>query len=289
MARNRPVREIPDLKPEMKGRAPAPPKMPAGSLRHARGTAVRIGSSARSGRLSMQRTVVKVSYHPVDGVRGLVRYASHEGPDRDGEEQEQVIAYSADQDEVDGRVVTAFWVAANDPRYFHVIVSPENGDRIEDTKRMIRAGMEQVQRDLGTRVEWLGYQHDRDEDAQGRHVHIIMRGVDRNGGELLIAPEYVRDGFRYRFSEEVTKEIGPRSEREIRDGLERSEQLREHKQHKDKVIQQALDKAAINGYQAKAFNRQYARSGTDAERQQVVERVQATMNRDPTPEPEITP
>lgn len=289
MARNRPVREIPDLKPEMKGRAPAPPKMPAGSLRHARGTAVRIGSSARSGRLSMQRTVVKVSYHPVGGVRGLVRYASHEGPDRDGEEQEQVIAYSADQDEVDGRVVTAFWVTANDPRYFHVIVSPENGDRIEDTKRMIRDGMEQVQKDLCTRAEWIAYQHDRDEDAQGRHVHIIMRGVDRNGDELLIAPEYVRDGFRYRFSEEVTKEIGPRSEREIRDGLDRSEQLREHREHKDKVIQQAVEKGAINSYQAKAFNRQYARSGTDAERQQVVERVQATMNRDPTPEPEITP
>jgi hypothetical protein len=289
MARNRPVRDIPDLKPEMKGKAPAPPKMPAGSLRHARGTAVRIGSSARSGRLSMQRTVVKVSYHPVGGVRGLVRYASHEGPDREGNEQEPVTAFSADQDEVDGRVVTSFWIARNDPRYFHVINSPEHGDRIEDMKAGVRAGMEQIQKDLGTRVEWIAYQHDRDEDAQGRHVHILIPGVDRNGDELLIAPEYVRDGFRYRFSEEVTKEIGPRSEREIRDGLDRSEQLREHREHKDKVIQQAVEKGAINSYQAKAFNRQYARSGTDAERQQVVERVQATMQRDRNPEPEMTP
>lgn len=291
MLRNRPVRapagEREEIRPQMSGKPGSPPKMPAGSLRQARGTAMHIGLSARSGRLSMQRVIAKVSYHQVGGVRGLVRYASHDGPDEDGHEQEQVVGFSETADAVDGYAVTAVWREAEDPRYFHVIVSPQNGDRIADMKTVIRPAMEQVQRDLGTRVEWIAYQHDRDKDAQGRHAHVIMRGVDRDGQELLIAPEYIRQGFAYRFSERVTKEIGPRSEREIRDGLERSEQIREHKTEKDRLMEVAVERGAISQRQAQTLNRQYARSSQDG-KEQVVQQVRQAIDRTPNNEPEMT-
>jgi hypothetical protein len=292
MLRNRPVRapagEREEIRPQMSGKPGSPPKMPAGSLRHARGTAMHIGLSARSGRLSMQRVVAKVSYHQVGGVRGLVRYVAHDGPDEDGHDQEQVIGFSESGDAVDGYAVTKTWQDAGDPRYFHVIVSPENGDKIGDMKDVIRPGMEQVQRDLGCRVEWISYQHDRDKDAQGRHAHVLIRGVDRDGKELLIAPEYVQKGFSYRFSERATKEIGPRSEREIRDGLERSEQLREHKMEKDRLMNVAVERGAISQRQAKNLNREYAKSSQDG-KDQVVQRVKAAIDRTPTHEPEMTP
>jgi hypothetical protein len=277
-----------EIRPQMSGKAGQTPKLASGSLRHARGTSVRMGASARSGRLTMQRTVVKLTYHPVGGIRGLVRYASHDGRDEDGQEQEQVVGFSESSDEVDGYAVTAAWQNADDPRYFHLIVSPENGDKIADMKTVTRRGMEQVQRDLGTRVEYIAYQHDRDKDAKGRHVHVIVRGVDREGRELLIAPDYVREGFIYRFSEQVTKEIGPRSEREIRDGLERSREVREHRVEKDRLVSTALERGAITQRQAQTINRQYAKSGQEG-KDQIVQQVRQSIDRTPNNEPEMTP
>jgi hypothetical protein len=234
----------------------------------------------------MQRTVVKLTYHPVSGIGGLVRYAGHEGPDKDGNEQEPVIGFSETSDAVDGHAAVAAW--KNDPRYFHMIVSPQNGDRIADMKPMVRAGMEQIQRDWGCRVEWQAYQHDRDADGQGRHVHIIMRGVDRDGGELLIAPSYLRDALIYRWSEQVTKELGPRSEREIRDGLERSAQVREHKAEKDRLVERAVELGVMTKGEARTVNREYARSGQDG-KDQVVQQVRNAIDRQRTQEPEMTP
>jgi hypothetical protein len=288
MARNRPVRERDEIRPEMSGKPGSPPRMPAGSLQHARGSCLRVGLSARSGRLSLQRTVVKLTYHQVGGIRGLVRYASHDDPDEDGNPQDPVIGFSESADAVDGYAVTAAWHAADDPRYFHLIVSPENGDRIADMRTVVRPAMVQIQRDLGTRVDWIAYQHDRDRDAQGRHAHIFLRGVDQDGQELLIAPEYVKEGLIYRFSERVTQELGPRSEREIRDGLERSAQLREHRLEKDRLMNVAVERGAISQRQAQALNRQYARSGQDG-KDQVVQQVRQAIDRTPAHEPEMTP
>ena len=85
--------------------------------------------------------------------------------------------------------------------------------------------------------------------------------MDRDGQELLIAPEYVKEGLIYRFSERVTQELGPRSEREIRDGLERSAQIREHRLEKDRLMSVAVERGALTRRQAQSLNRQYDRSG----------------------------
>lgn len=290
MARSRPLKatrfERERLKPKMTSRPGPSVKSPGAKVLQGRGCTSRIGLSARSGRLSMQRTVVKLSYHPVGGVRGLVRYAAHEGPDKDGNEQDPVIGYSETADAIDGHAVTAAW--GKDPRYFHMIVSPENGDQIGDTKPIIRAGMEQLQKDWGTRVEWIAYQHDRDEDGAGRHVHVMIRGIDRDGQEFLIAPSYVRDGLIYRWSEQVTKELGPRSEREIREGLERSAQLREHKAEKDRLVELAIDSGAMTRKEANRVNREYAKSGQDG-KDQIVQQVRNAVDRQRGQEPEMTP
>src|SRR3954447_10313139 len=98
MAHSRPVRatrfERERLKPQMSAKPGPSPKAPGAKVLQGRGCTTRIGLSVRSGRLSMQRTVVKLSYHPVSGGRGLVRYASHEGPDEHGNDQEPAVGFS---------------------------------------------------------------------------------------------------------------------------------------------------------------------------------------------------
>jgi hypothetical protein len=47
------------------------------------------------------------------------------------------------------------------------------------------------------------------------HTHIVLRGVDDRGDNLIIAREYISHGLRERASELVTLDLGPRTDREI--------------------------------------------------------------------------
>ncbi|HEV8590977.1 MAG TPA: hypothetical protein VGQ55_02665, partial [Pyrinomonadaceae bacterium] len=50
------------------------------------------------------------------------------------------------------------WQTAGDKRLFKVIISPEFGDRL-DLKKFTRNLMAEMQRDLGTRLEWVAAEH----------------------------------------------------------------------------------------------------------------------------------
>ena len=47
------------------------------------------------------------------------------------------------------------------------------------------------------------------------HTHIVIRGVDDRGKDLLIAPDYIKSGMRQLASELITRELGPRRDMEI--------------------------------------------------------------------------
>jgi type IV secretory pathway VirD2 relaxase len=53
------------------------------------------------------------------------------------------------------------------------------------------------------------------------HIHVLVRGRADDGQDLVISRDYVSNGFRGRAEERVTLELGPRSELEIRAGLEK--------------------------------------------------------------------
>jgi hypothetical protein len=52
------------------------------------------------------------------------------------------------------------------------------------------------------------------------HVHVLVRGRADDGQDLVVSRDYISKGFRARAAERVTLELGPRSEQEIRAGLE---------------------------------------------------------------------
>ena len=105
-----------------------------------------------------------------------------------------------------------------DRHHFKIIVSPEDGAQIGDLKSYTREFMARVERDLGTRLEWVATDH---WDTDNPHIHILLRGKDEAGEDLVIAGEYIAHGMRHRAAELATRWLGPRTEREIRESLRR--------------------------------------------------------------------
>lgn len=105
-----------------------------------------------------------------------------------------------------------------DRHHFKIIVSPEDGAQIGDLKSYTRELMAQVERDLGTRLEWVATDH---WDTDNPHIHILLRGKDDAGEDLVIAGDYIAHGMRLRAAEAATRWLGPRTEREIRESLTR--------------------------------------------------------------------
>ena len=140
-------------------------------------------------------------------------YLKREGVTRDGEDARMFDAASDTADE------RAFAERCEDDRHhFRFIISPEDGAELGDLKTFTRELMLDVEKDLGTKLDWVAVDH---WNTDNPHVHVLIRGRADNGQDLVISREYISRGFRDRAAERVTLELGLRSEREIRTALER--------------------------------------------------------------------
>ena len=126
-----------------------------------------------------------------------------------------------------------------DRHHFKIIVSPEDGAQIGDLKSYTRELMAQVERDLGTRLEWVATDH---WDTDNPHIHILLRGKDEAGEDLVVAGDYIAHGMRHRAAELATRWLGPRTEREIREGL-----MREVEQERWTSLDRTLQQSAPGG------------------------------------------
>jgi type IV secretory pathway VirD2 relaxase len=78
--------------------------------------------------------------------------------------------------------------------------------------------MGRMEADLGTRLDWVAVDH---WNTDNPHTHLIVRGRDDTGKDLIIAGDYIADGFRHRAAELATEWLGPRTELEIQQTLQR--------------------------------------------------------------------
>ena len=186
----------------------------------------RIGRGASIGRLLSsrdrlaglrgRRAMVKASLIRLAGKAGQVarahmRYIQRDGVTREGLPGE---LYGPDTDRADGDGFLKR--TAHDRHQFRFIVSAEDGAEYPDLKPYVRRLMTQVEQDLGTRLDWVAVDHF---NTERPHTHIVLRGVDDRGDNLIIAREYISHGLRERASELVTLDLGPRTDREIEDRL----------------------------------------------------------------------
>jgi type IV secretory pathway VirD2 relaxase len=107
---------------------------------------------------------------------------------------------------------------ADDRHHFRFIISPEDAAELADLRTFTRELMQDVERDLGTRLDWVAVDH---WNTDNPHVHVLIRGRGDDGQDLVISRDYISRGFRDRAAERVTVELGPRSEHEIRTALEK--------------------------------------------------------------------
>lgn len=136
-----------------------------------------------------------------------LRYLQRDGTNRAGERS---TLYGPQQDQADGK---EFLVRGCEDRHqFRFIVAPENGERYEDLKPLVRRLMAQMEEDLGTRLDWVAVDHF---NTGHPHSHILLRGVDERGDNLVIARDYIGRGLRERAAELVELDLGPRTDREI--------------------------------------------------------------------------
>lgn len=172
----------------------------------------------RQRRAVVKARIVKLAGKGVDGARAHLRYLQRDGVTREGEPGE---LYSADSDRVDGK---AFIDRADGDRHqFRFIVAPEDGIEYDDLKPLTRRLMAQMEEDLGTKLDWVAVDHF---NTGHPHTHIIVRGKDDRGENLVIARDYISSGIRERAAELVSLDLGPRTDREIKQRL-RQEMERE--------------------------------------------------------------
>jgi hypothetical protein len=71
--------------------------------------------------------------------------------------------------------------------------------------------MQQMEKDIQTRLDWVAVDH---WDTGHPHAHVVIRGKDQNGADLLVDREYLTRGMRMRASELATEWLGPRTQLE---------------------------------------------------------------------------
>ena len=105
----------------------------------------------------------------------------------------------------------------DDRHHFRFIVSPDDAVEMTDLKSFTRDLVGQMEKDLGTRLDWVAVDH---WNTEHPHVHLIVRGVRDDGQDLVIARDYIKEGMRDRARDLITQELGPRTDLDIRRALE---------------------------------------------------------------------
>ncbi len=144
---------------------------------------------------------------------GHLIYLRREGVTRDGE---KARLFGPETEDADPKAFAERF--ENDRHHFRFIVSPEDAAELADLKSFTRDLMRQMEKDLGSELDWVAVDH---WNTEHPHVHIIVRGVAEDGKDLVIARDYIKEGMRARAQDFVTQELGPRSDLDIRRALER--------------------------------------------------------------------
>ena len=183
-----------------------------------------------------RRATVKVRlvYLKQAGARSTIthlRYIEREGV---GREQDTGKAYGPMTDEAD---LPAFEERGRDDRHqFRLIVSPEEAEQLDDLRTYTRHLMGRMEADLGSRLDWVAVNH---WNTDNPHTHIVLRGKDDTGKDLIISQAYITRGMRERAAELSTEWLGPRTELEIQRTL-----MREVDQERWTSLDRALQREA---------------------------------------------
>ncbi|MHA6768980.1 relaxase/mobilization nuclease RlxS [Sphingobium ummariense] len=203
-------------------------------------------AASNSRRVIVKASVVKLAGKGASAAAAHLRYLQRDGTTREGE---RGALYGRDVDAVDGKAFGER--GAGDRHQFRFIVSPEDGDQYDDLKPLTRRLMGRLEEDLGTELDWVAVDHF---NTGHPHIHIVVRGKDERGADLVLARDYLTTGIRERAAELVDLDLGPRTRHEIQQSL-RAEVEQERLT--------SIDRALLKGADAERVVASHARDGFD--------------------------
>ena len=160
-----------------------------------------------SRRVIVKTHLVKMGAYGKDAQRHHLNYIQRDSAAREGETG---ILYSRDDIFIES---DAFHERGLDDRHqFRVILSPEDGKELGDLRTYTRNVMAQMERDLGTKLDWAAANH---YDTANPHSHIVIRGVRDTGATLIIPRDYISHGMREAAEHIATLELGPTTQIDV--------------------------------------------------------------------------
>lgn len=191
-----------------------------------------LGANAR--RATVKVRLVNLAQAGPRSTAAHLRYIEREGVDRQGGPGH---AYGPMTDDAD---LEAFKERGEGDRHqFRFIVSPEDAEQLDDLRTYTRHLMARMEADLGTRLEWVAVDH---WNTDNPHTHVVLRGKDDTGKDLIISRDYIAEGMRRRASELATEWLGPRTELEMQRAMQR-----EVDQERWTGLDRTLQREAVDG------------------------------------------
>lgn len=184
----------------------------------------------------LQASIVKVSYSANKHAgqwKAHGRYLEREGAQIEGERGK---GFDSKDDEVSLSQTLDRWQKEGDPYFFKIIVSPQEGERM-DLEEHVRRLVGRMEEDLQTALQWAAITH---HNTDQPHIHIIIRAKDENGNILSMDKQYIQQGIRHRSQEEATRKLGTPMEEDM---LRRRQQAitRKHLTEIDRDILRMVD------------------------------------------------
>ncbi|MGH8159785.1 MAG: DUF3363 domain-containing protein [Rhodanobacter sp.] len=190
--------------------------------------------SANARRVTIKTRLVNLAKAGTRSTATHLRYIEREGVDRLGGPGH---AYGPTTDTVDTAASEEH--GREDRHQFRLIVSPEDAEQLDDLRTYTRHLMARMEADLGTRLEWVAVDH---WNTDNPHTHVILRGKDDTGKDLIISRDYIAEGMRRRAAELATEWLGPRTELEMQRAMQR-----EVKQERWTGLDRTLQREAVDG------------------------------------------
>jgi type IV secretory pathway VirD2 relaxase len=152
-------------------------------------------------RVLVKVRIAKLGAENLTAPKAHLRYLQRDGVTREGESGQ---VYSKDLDIADGDEFTER--CDGDRHQFRIIVSPEDAAQLVALKPFVRDLMTRMERDLDTELDWVAVDH---YNTGHPHSHIIIRGHDDLGKDLIMTHDDVSHGIRHQAQDLVTLELGP--------------------------------------------------------------------------------
>lgn len=189
-----------------------------------------------------QRCAIRVTYSR-NAVRGQWRAHGRYIVRESAAIEPTTAGFDAEKSGIDIASRLESWQAARDQRMWKVIISPEFGERV-DLMRLTRDLMNRAEKDLTTPMEWVAVAHFNTEHP---HVHVALRGIGRDGQEVRLLRDYVKNGIRSAAEDLCTRQLGHRTNLDAAEA-ERREVREKRFTSLDRVILRSAGPSAAEQY-----------------------------------------